>query len=167
MNLENDLNMVITKKIFEQLCILLNMCYDVFWRWNSWKCLCVWICYGKLIQIDWNFFSLSSILHQVLRNATWNISFIDIVNFNVVIVQWNDYDFSIFYFNVEMIFKFIMLLFNSMKLKCWLQSSIKFNAQMVDWFKLIGTMIFQIECYIRFAIEMGDVEWNVSFTTTI
>jgi hypothetical protein len=54
-----------------------------------------------------------------------------------------------------------------MKLKCWFQSSFKFNAQMVDWFKWIGTMIFQVECYIKFAIELGDGECNVSFTTTI
>jgi hypothetical protein len=32
---------------------------------------------------------------------------------------------------------------------------------------LIGTVIFQVECYIKFAIEMGDVEWNVSFTIDI
>jgi len=109
-----------------------------------------------------------------LRNAQWNVSFIDIVNFNVVIIQWLDYEFSIFYFNVEMILKFIMLLFNSMKFMLiakfyQVQSS---NARLIqiDWnCDFSSWMLHQVcnwnrgcwmECKLRY-YYLVQWNWNV------
>jgi hypothetical protein len=81
-------------------------------------------------------------LHQVLTNIEWNVSFTAIVYFNVVLTQWNVYELS----------------------QCWNDSKVHY---FIVWFNKIEMSIlefYQIQCSNGKLIQF---DWNCSFSNSM